>query len=54
MLLEQVQKSRTKSSGLRLTSAALYTILGAPLEASKQLAELDIKHIQHDTLSGAA
>jgi len=52
VLLEQVQKSRTKSSGLRLTSAALYTILGAPLEASKQLAELDIKHIQHDTLSG--
>jgi hypothetical protein len=52
VLLEHIQRKRKKTSGLRLAAAALNSILDVPLEASKQLAELDIKHIQHDTLSG--
>ena len=52
ILLEEVQQSRRVSSGLRLAAAGLYSILGAPLLVHKELAHLEIKHIQHDTLSG--
>ena len=52
ILLGEVQQSRRVSSGLRLAGASLYSILGAPLQVHKELSFLEIKHIQHDTLSG--
>lgn len=50
--MDEVQAERKVSAGLRLAQAALYSILGAPLLVHKELAHLQIKHIQHDTLSG--
>lgn len=51
-LLEACQCERKVSAGLRLSAAALYSLLGAPTLASAQLAALEIKHVQHDSVSG--
>ena len=52
LVLEAVQRKRQVSAGMRLTATALYSVLGAPNLALQQLAALDVKHIQHETLSG--
>lgn len=52
LLLEAAQQRRKVSAGLRIAAAGLYSVLGAPSLASQHLAALEIKHIQHDTLSG--
>lgn len=51
-VLEAAQVARTVSAPLRLASAALYGLLGAPEAAAASLAALNVKNIQVDTISG--
>ena len=52
LLLEAAQVRRKVSAGMRLAAAGLYSLLGAPLLAQGHLKFLELKHIQHDSLSG--
>ena len=52
-MLEAAQVARRVSAPLRLAAMGLYGLLGAPTLAVESFTALDIKHIQHDTLSGA-
>lgn len=52
LVLESALLSRKYSAPLRLAATGLYGLLGAPLAAANSFAALDVKHIQHDTLSG--
>ena len=51
-MLEAAQVARRVSAPLRLAAMGLYGLLGAPTLAVESFSALDIKHIQHDTLSG--
>ncbi|KAK9840809.1 hypothetical protein WJX81_006295 [Elliptochloris bilobata] len=51
-LLEAGQMARAVSAPLRLAAAALYGLLGAPEAAAAQLAALNVKNIQIDTVTG--
>lgn len=51
-MLEAAQVVRKVSAPLRLAAMGLYGLLGAPGMAVNNFNALDIKHIQHDTLSG--
>ena len=51
-MLEAAQRSRPRSAPIRLAAMALYGLLGAATSAMESFDALDIKHIQHDTLSG--
>ena len=53
LVLEAAQQRRKVSAPLRLAATGLYSLLGAPTAAAESFGALDIKHIQHDTLSGA-
>ena len=52
LVLEAAQVARRVSAPLRLAAMGLYGLLGAPTMALESFTALDIKHIQHDTLSG--
>ncbi|KAK9902038.1 hypothetical protein WJX75_002093 [Coccomyxa subellipsoidea] len=52
LVLEAAQVARRVSAPLRLAAMGLYGLLGAPTLAVESFTALDIKHIQHDTLSG--
>ena len=52
MVLEAAQKSRTRSAPICLAATALHGLLGAASSSMDAFDALDIKHIQHDTLSG--
>ena len=52
LVLEAAQVARRVSAPLRLAAMGLYGLLGAPNLAVENYTALDIKHIQHDTLSG--
>lgn len=52
LVLEAAQVARRVSAPLRLAAMGLYGLLGAPTLAVENFTALDIKHIQHDTLSG--
>ena len=51
-MLEAAQKARPRSAPIRLAAMALHGLLGAAASAMASFDALDIKHIQHDTLSG--
>ena len=51
-MLEAAQRSRPRSAPIRLAAMALHGLLGAATSAMDSFDALDIKHIQHDTLSG--
>ena len=53
LVLEAAQQRRRVSAPLRLAATGLYSLLGAPAAAAESFGALDVKHIQHDTLSGA-
>ena len=53
LALEAAQQARKVSAPLRLAAVGLCALLGAPEAAAAHFSALDIKHIQHDTLSGA-
>ena len=52
LVLEAAQRTRPRSAPIRLAAMALYGLLGAATSAMESFDALDIKHIQHDTLSG--
>ena len=52
LVLEAAQHSRTRSAPIRLAAMSLHGMLGAATSAMDSFDALDIKHIQHDTLSG--
>ena len=52
LVLEAAQHSRTRSAPIRLAAMSLHGMLGAATSAIDSFDALDIKHIQHDTLSG--
>ena len=52
LVLEAAQRTRPRSAPIRLAAMALYGLLGAATSAMASFDALDIKHIQHDTLSG--
>ena len=52
LVLEAAQHSRKRSAPIRLAAMSLHGMLGAATSAIDSFDALDIKHIQHDTLSG--
>ncbi len=53
LVIEAGQQRRRVSAPLRLAACFLSSLLAAPLTAAAQFDALDIKHIMHDTVSGA-
>lgn len=52
LVLEAAQVQRKVSAPLRLAATALYSLAGAPRQATASLSALDVKYILHDTLTG--
>ena len=52
LVVEAAQVAHTVSPPLRWAASGLYGVLGAPLAAAACVAPLNLKHIQHDTISG--
>lgn len=52
-MVEAGQQKRHVSAPLRLTACFLSSLLVAPTIASNQAGPLEIKHIMHDSVSGA-
>ncbi len=53
LVLEAGCQRRTVAAPMRLRATALYGLLGAPGPAAAAFKALSIKHVQHDTISGA-
>lgn len=53
LVLEAGCQRRTVVAPARLRAAAVYGLLGAPGPAAATFKELAVKHIQHDTITGA-
>lgn len=54
LALEASQVRRKRAAGLRIAAAVLYSLFGAVSLVSQQIGALEIKHIQHDSISGVA
>ena len=52
LVVEAAQRTRPRSAPIRLAAMSLRGLLGAAPSAMESFDALDIKHIQHDTLSG--